>query len=101
MIVAADKTHTSPAEGDSVQMESPRVWRVIFLNDPVTRMSYAVMVLRKLFGFDEPTATRHMLEAHETGRSVVWVGLRESAEAYVFSLQQWHLSATIEPNEES
>jgi ATP-dependent Clp protease adaptor protein ClpS len=101
MIVAADKPHAAPAAGDAVQTESPRVWRVVFLNDAVTRMSYAVMVLRKLFGFDEQTATRHMLEAHENGRSVVWVGLRENAEAYVFSLQQWHLSATIEPDEES
>ncbi|MFA6960179.1 MAG: ATP-dependent Clp protease adaptor ClpS [Opitutaceae bacterium] len=76
-------------------------WRVVFLNDAVTRMSYAVMVLRKLFGFDEATATKHMLEAHEQGRSVVWIGMRENAEAYVFSLQQWHLSATLEHDEES
>ena len=76
-------------------------WRVVFLNDAVTRMSYAVMVLRKLFGFDDATATKHMLEAHENGRSVVWVGSRESAEAYVFSLQQWHLSATLESDEKS
>ena len=62
-------------------------------------MSYAVMVLRKIFGFDEPTATRHMMEAHELGRTIVWTGLRESAEAYVFSLQQWHLSATLEADE--
>ena len=75
--------------------------RVVFLNDAVTRMSYAVMVLRKLFGFDEETATRHMLEAHEKGRSVVWTGVRENAEAYVFSLQQWHLTAVLESDEES
>ncbi len=81
--------------------DSQHIWRVVFLNDAVTRMSYAVMVLRKLFGFDEQTATRHMLEAHEQGRSIVWTGARESAEAYAFSLQQWHLSATIEPHEAS
>ena len=85
----------------SVEVERKSTWRVVFLNDAVTRMSYAVMVLRKLFGFDEETATKHMLEAHEQGRSVVWVGVRENAEAYVFSLQQWHLSATFEPDEES
>lgn len=73
----------------------------MFLNDAVTRMSYAVMVLRKLFGFDESTATKHMLEAHELGRSIVWSGDRENAEAHAFSLQQWHLSATIESDEES
>ncbi|HTJ77530.1 MAG TPA: ATP-dependent Clp protease adaptor ClpS [Rariglobus sp.] len=83
----------------STSVENKTLWRVVFLNDAVTRMSYAVMVLRKVFGFDEPTATRHMMEAHEQGRTIVWTGLRESAEAYVFSLQQWHLSATIEADE--
>ena len=79
----------------------PPAWRVVFLNDAVTRMSYAVMVLRKLFGFDEATAAQHMMEAHETGRSIVWAGVRENAEAYAFSLQQWHLCSTIEPHEAS
>lgn len=83
----------------STSVENKVLWRVVFLNDAVTRMSYAVMVLRKVFGFDEPTATRHMMEAHEQGRTIVWTGLRESAEAYVFSLQQWHLSATLEADE--
>ncbi len=101
MIDPVNHTHSEPSRQDAVETMSPRGWRVVFLNDAVTRMSYAVMVLRKLFGFDEPTATKHMLEAHEHGRSVVWVGVRENAEAYVFSLQQWHLSATLEPDETS
>jgi ATP-dependent Clp protease adaptor protein ClpS len=40
-----------------------------------------------------------MLEVHEQGRSVVWTGVRETAEAHVFSLQQWHLTAVLEPDE--
>jgi ATP-dependent Clp protease adaptor protein ClpS len=99
--VAAHRSHSSPSSRDVTETAAAPQWRVVFLNDAVTRMSYAVMVLRKLFGFDEATATKHMLEAHEEGRSVVWVGLRESAEAYVFSLQQWHLSATLESDEKS
>lgn len=101
MIVASEKHRPAPVSIDAVQPALHRTWRVVFLNDPVTRMSYAVMVLRKIFGFDEPTATKHMLQAHENGRSVVWTGLRENAEAYAFSLQQWHLSATLEPDETS
>jgi len=101
MIVPVAQTRSAPSAHGLVETASPREWRVVFLNDAVTRMSYAVMVLRKLFGFDEPTATKHMLEAHEHGRSIVWVGTRENAEAYVFSLQQWHLSATLEPDETS
>jgi ATP-dependent Clp protease adaptor protein ClpS len=40
-----------------------------------------------------------MLEVHEQGRSVVWTGLREKAEAYAFTLQEWHLSAVVEADE--
>jgi len=75
------------------------VWRVVVLNDPVNLMSYVVMVFKKVFGFDEQTARRKMLEVHEQGRSIVWSGLREKAEAYVFTLQQWHLTAVLEPDE--
>jgi len=75
------------------------MWRVVVLNDPVNLMSYVVMVFKKVFGFDESTARRHMLEVHEQGRSVVWSGLREKAEAYAFTLQQWHLTAILESDE--
>ena len=75
------------------------VWRVVVLNDPVNLMSYVVLVFKKVFGFDEQRARKHMLEVHEQGRSVVWCGLREKAEAYAFTLQQWHLTAVLEPDE--
>ena len=75
------------------------IWRVVVLNDPVNLMSYVVMVFKKVFGFDEQTARQKMLEVHEQGRSIVWSGLREKAEAYVFTLQQWHLTAVLEPDE--
>ena len=74
-------------------------WRVVVLNDPVNLMSYVVLVFKKVFGFDEQTARRKMLEVHEQGRSIVWSGLREKAEAYVYTLQQWHLTAILEPDE--
>ncbi|MBL9216401.1 MAG: ATP-dependent Clp protease adaptor ClpS [Opitutaceae bacterium] len=74
-------------------------WRVVVLNDPVNLMSYVVMVFKKVLGFDELKARRHMLEVHEQGRSIVWSGVREQAEAYAFTLQQWHLTAVIESDE--
>lgn len=91
--------HDLPSHSSSTQLElSPR-WRVIVLNDPVNLMSYVVMVFRRVLGFDESTARKHMLEVHEQGRSVVWTGLREKAEAYAYSLQQWHLTVVLEPDE--
>ena len=83
----------------ATQLQLEGLWRVVVLNDPVNLMSYVVLVFKKVFGFDEPTARRHMLEVHERGRSVVWSGLREKAEAYAFTLQQWHLTAVLEPDE--
>jgi ATP-dependent Clp protease adaptor protein ClpS len=77
---------------------SPR-WRVVFLNDAISRMTYVVLVLRKVFGFNEPEATAHMREAHERGRTILWTGPRERAEAYVFTLRQWHLTSILEPDE--
>ncbi len=90
------KTHTLPSHQVTAQLQPESVWRVVVLNDPVNLMSYVVMIFKKVLGFDETTARRHMLEVHEQGRSVVWSGLREKAEAYTFTLQQWHLSAILE-----
>ena len=99
MVVAQTKTRISPAVRSETELQLEGRWRVVVMNDPVNLMSYVVMVFKKVFGFDEATARKHMLEVHEQGRSVVWSGLREKAEAYVFTLQQWHLTAVLEPDE--
>ena len=99
MTVAQSKTQGVPAPQGATELEFEGLWRVVVLNDPVNLMSYVVLVFKKIFGFDESTARRHMLEVHELGRSVVWSGVREKAEAYAFTLQQWHLTAVLEADE--
>ena len=99
MIYADTKTHQSPSPSTVTQEQLENQWLVVVLDDPVNLMSYVVMVFKKVFGFDEMTARKHMLEVHEQGRSVVWAGVREQAEAYVFTLQQWHLTAVLESDE--
>lgn len=99
MIVAETRTRTTPRVAKAPQPKLAEVWRVVVLNDPVNRMSYVVMVLRRVFGFAEERARKHMLEIHERGRSVLWAGTREQAEAYVFALQQWHLTAVVQADE--
>lgn len=99
--MTVDQAQTTPApvidEAEAEALVGP--WKVVVLNDPVNLMSYVVLVFRKVFGFDESTARKHMLEVHEQGRSIVWCGLREQAEHFVFTLQQWHLTAVLEENE--
>lgn len=97
MIVGETKTRKTPRAAKAPATSRSEVWRVVVLNDPVNRMSYVVMVLRRVFGFPEERARKHMLEIHEKGRSVLWSGTREQAEAHVFALQQWHLTAVVQP----
>jgi ATP-dependent Clp protease adaptor protein ClpS len=97
MIVGGTKTRKSPRVAPAPAPALSGLWRVVVLNDPVNRMSYVVMVLRRVFGFAEERARKHMLEVHEQGRSVLWSGTREQAEAYAFALQQWHLTTVIQP----
>ena len=92
-------TSTTPEIETSRQTELESNWKVVVLNDPVNLMSYVVMVFKKAFGFDDTRARKHMLEVHEQGRSAVWSGPRERAETYVYTLQEWHLSAILEKDD--
>ena len=55
-------------------------YAVILHNDDKNGMDFVVMVLRKVFGYTATKCIELMLEAHEKGRSVVWVGAMEVAE---------------------
>jgi ATP-dependent Clp protease adaptor protein ClpS len=70
-------------------------WNVVVWNDPITLMSYVVLVFRRLFGYDHETATRLMLQVHHEGRAVVATQPREQAEASVTRLHAFGLQATL------
>jgi ATP-dependent Clp protease adaptor protein ClpS len=101
LIVTTTFSSTQPQQDTHTELDLAGICRVVVLNDPVNLMSYVVLVFKKVFGFDEQTARKHMLEVHELGRSIVWSGLREKAEAYAFTLHEWHLTAIIEPDEKN
>ena len=86
-------------EQTEVETELAQVWKVIVLNDPVNLMNYVVMVFRKVFGYGEQKAIKHMQEVHELGKSILWTGEREQAESYVFQLQKWRLQAVLEKDD--
>ncbi|MFL2913025.1 MAG: ATP-dependent Clp protease adaptor ClpS [Opitutales bacterium] len=74
-------------------------WKVIVLNDPVNLMNYVVMVFKKVFGYSDTKATKHMMEVHENGKSILWVGEREQAENYAYQLQRWRLQTILEKDD--
>jgi len=70
-------------------------WDVLVWNDPITPMSYVVLVFRRLFGYDFETATRLMLQVHHEGKAVVATQPREQAEVTVSRLHGFGLQATM------
>ena len=71
-------------------------WNVIVWNDPVNLMSYVTFVLMRVLAFTKEKATRHMLEVHHQGKSVVATETRERAELFHQQIQAHGLSVTIE-----
>ncbi len=55
-------------------------YAVILHNDDHNSMEFVVQVLRKVFGYTVERCVELMLEAHQKGRAVVWVGPLEVAE---------------------
>ena len=58
-------------------------YHVIILNDDDHSMEFVVEVLLKVFGFKIEQCVQLMMQAHETGRSIVWTGPKEVAELKV------------------
>jgi ATP-dependent Clp protease adaptor protein ClpS len=88
---------STPVESPARRERSVRDfgWNVVVWNDPITLMSYVVLVLRRLFGYDEQTATKLMLQVHNDGRAVVATQPREQAEISVTRLHAFGLQATL------
>lgn len=83
----------SPEKGERATRDSG--WNVVVWNDPITLMSYVVLVFRRLFGYDHETATKLMLQVHHEGRAVVATQPREQAEVTVARLHGFGLQATL------
>jgi ATP-dependent Clp protease adaptor protein ClpS len=71
-------------------------WNVVVHDDPINLMNYVTMVFERVFGYPRAKAEKHMLEVHRLGRSILWSGERERAEAYVQELHAYLLLSTLE-----
>lgn len=92
--ITAPERVEAPDEGEVARSDRP--WIVIVWNDPINLMSYVTYVFQKLFGYGKAKASRLMMQVHVEGRSVVWSGPRERAEAYVAALHEYGLWATMQ-----
>ncbi|QSR89346.1 MULTISPECIES: ATP-dependent Clp protease adapter ClpS [Methylacidiphilum (ex Ratnadevi et al. 2023)] len=81
---------------DKVKEAFDQLWGVIVWNDPINLMSYVVYVFQRVLKMSKQDATRHMLEVHNKGKSMVAKETKEKAELLVHQLQGFGLQATME-----
>src|SRR5262245_15607849 len=62
-------------------------YHVIIENDEDHSQLFVIMVLRKVFGYDEPKAIQLMTSAEEQGEAIVWTGSKEVAERKLEQMQ--------------
>ena len=70
-------------------------YHVIIENDDFHTFDFVISVLRKVFGVTEERAFEFAMQAHKTGRAIVWTGSKEVAE---LRLDQIHSFAEIRAN---
>jgi ATP-dependent Clp protease adaptor protein ClpS len=83
---------------EKVEEAFDKGWNVIVWNDPINLMTYVVFVFMKVLGFNKEKATKHMLEVHKKGKSLVATETRERAELYYQQIQSYGLTVTLERN---
>ena len=102
---SATITRPDTREEQEVKLLPP--YNVILANDDFHTPEFVVDVLLKVFAYQPERCWQLMLEAHTTGRSVVWSGAKEVAELKQEQMTTFHekrgakdlgpLGITIEP----
>jgi ATP-dependent Clp protease adaptor protein ClpS len=79
---------TQPVEETKTRRIPP--YNVILENDDHHSMEFVVNVLIQVLGCPMERAVQLMLEAHNSGRAVIWTGPREVAELKCEQVQTFH-----------
>jgi ATP-dependent Clp protease adaptor protein ClpS len=94
----------APPETEKKEKTDPkkshdRGYLVMCWDDPVNTMDFVTHVFQVVFAWPKSKAQRHMLQVHETGKSLLARETFEKAEHYVHQLQGYGLHATMEREE--
>lgn len=79
---------TSGAVDTIQQVQTPKMYKVMLLNDDYTPMDFVTLVLKRFFGKSEEQATKIMLDVHTKGAGVAGVYTLEIAEMKVMQSNQ-------------
>jgi ATP-dependent Clp protease adaptor protein ClpS len=88
-------TRTQPRRETKTEKLPP--FRVLLHNDDVNEMNYVVRTIMELVHLSRPLAMQRMMEAHQSGVSLLTVTHKERAELYIDQFASKGLKVTIEP----
>jgi ATP-dependent Clp protease adaptor protein ClpS len=103
----ASKPRTRPSDKHQTRRIPP--YHVVLANDDHHTVEFVIDVLRKVLGAPLERAVQLTMEAHTSGRAVIWTGPKEVAELKVEQVTTYHevrendgaklgpLTCTIEP----
>lgn len=83
-------TTTRPEVDEETRVRLLPPYNVILENDDHHSMEFVVGVLCKVFGYAVERSLQLMLEAHTTGRAIVWTGSKEVGELKVDQVRSNH-----------
>ncbi len=74
---------TGVATKEKIEVQKPKLYKVILLNDDYTPMEYVVKLLRMVFMKSEDEAVNIMLMVHKKGAGICGIFTKEIAETKV------------------
>lgn len=81
--------HVRSSEAAKLELQKPRMYRVLLLNDDYTPMDFVIGLLKYFFGMHEEAATYTMLQVHREGKGVCGIFTREIAETKVALVSEY------------
>jgi ATP-dependent Clp protease adaptor protein ClpS len=79
---------TKPKEKTKTRRVPP--YNVILLNDDNHSMEFVIEVLCKALGYNVERSYQLMMQAHNSGRTIVWTGPKEVAELKAEQIRTFH-----------
>lgn len=73
----------SEVEESKPELQTPRMFRVLLLNDDYTPMDFVIGILKQFFSMPEERAIEIMLEVHKQGKGCCGIYTRDVAETKV------------------
>ncbi len=87
-----ESTQIGPQTGGTEvlpDVQMPKMYSVLLLNDDFTPMDFVILVLRRFFGHKDDSATQIMLDVHRKGAGIAGVYTLEIAEMKTMQVNQF------------